>query len=60
MQLLNLQQSLLQLFIVIDTNGNQKFFKRFDNLNEVINLGLIKNGDLIIIAGNGEIAITKS
>jgi hypothetical protein len=46
--------------IVIDTNGNQKFFKRFDNLNEVINLGIIRNGDLILVAGNGEIAITKS
>lgn len=47
-------------FIIIDSNGNQKFFKRFDNLNEVINLGYIRNGDLIVIAGNGEVAVTRS
>lgn len=47
-------------FIITDSNGNQKFFKRFDNLNEVINLGYIRNGDLIIVAGNGEIAVTRS
>lgn len=46
--------------IIIDTNGNQKFFKRFDYLNEIINLGSIRNGELIIVAGNGEIAVTKS
>lgn len=46
--------------IIIDTNGNQKFFKRFDNLNEIINLGHINNGDLIVVAGKGEIAITRS
>ncbi|WP_160692256.1 hypothetical protein [Clostridium sp. C2-6-12] len=46
--------------IIIDSNGNQKFFKKFDNLNEVINLGFIRNGDLIIVAGNGEIAVTRS
>lgn len=44
--------------IIIDSNGNQKFYKRFDIIDEVINLGVIKNGDLIVIVGNGEIAIT--
>lgn len=47
-------------FIIIDSNGNQKFFKKFDNINEVINLGHIRNVDLIIVAGNGEIAVTRS
>lgn len=47
-------------FIIIDSDGNLKFFKKFDNLNEVINLGYIRNGDLIIVAGNGEIAVTRS
>jgi len=46
--------------IIIDSNGNQKFYKRFDTLNQVVNLGYIKNGDLIVIVGNGEIAITFS
>ena len=47
-------------FIIIDSAGNEKFFKRFDNLDEVINLGFIRNGDLIIVAGNGEIAIRRT
>jgi hypothetical protein len=46
--------------IIIDSNGNQKFYKRFDTLDEIINLGIIKPGDLIAIVGNGEIAITVS
>jgi hypothetical protein len=47
-------------FIIIDSAGNEKFFKRFDNLDEVINLGFIRNGDLIIVAGKGEIAVRRS
>ena len=46
--------------IIVDTNGNQKFYKRFDTLNEVINLGTIRDGDLVAIVGTGEIAITFS
>jgi len=46
--------------IIVDSNGNQKFYKRFDTINQVVNLGSIKNGDLIVIVGNGEIAITFS
>jgi len=46
--------------IIIDSNGNQKFYKRFDTINQVVNLGSIKDGDLIAIVGNGEIAITFS
>ena len=46
--------------IIIDSNGNQKFYKRFDTLNQVVNLGSIKDGDLIAIVGTGEIAITFS
>ena len=44
--------------IIIDSNNNQKFYKRFDTIDEVINLGVIKNEDLIAIVGKGEIAIT--
>lgn len=44
--------------IIIDSNSNQKFYKRFDNVDDVINLGVIKSGDLIAIVGTGEIAIT--
>lgn len=46
--------------IIVDSNGNQKFYKRFDILNEVINLGSIKSGDIIAVVGSGEIAITFS
>ena len=46
--------------IIVDSNGNQKFYKRFDILNEVINLGYIKSGDIIAVVGTGEIAITFS
>jgi len=46
--------------IIIDSNGNQKFYKRFDTINQVVNLGLIKDGDLIAIVGTGEIAVTFS
>lgn len=44
--------------IVIDPSGNQVFYKKFDTVNEVINLGTIKDEDLIAVIGNGEIAIT--
>ena len=46
--------------IIVDSNGNQKFYKRFDTTNQVINLGYINDGDLIAIVGTGEIAITFS
>lgn len=46
--------------IIVDSNGNQKFYKRFDIIDDVINLGIIKNGDVIAIVGKGEIAITSS
>jgi len=46
--------------IIIDSNGNQKFYKRFDTINQVVNLGSIRDGDLIAIVGTGEIALTFS
>jgi len=46
--------------LIVDSNGNQKFYKRFDTRNEVINLGSIKEGDIISIVGTGEIAIIFS
>ena len=44
--------------IVVDANSNEKFYKRFDTADEVITLGYIKEGDFIVIAGSGEIAIS--
>lgn len=46
--------------IIIDSSGNQKFYKRFNTMDEIINLGIINSGDLIAVVGNGEIAITIS
>lgn len=46
--------------LIIDSNGDQKFFKKFDNLDEIINLGFIRDGDLIVVVGKGEIAISKT
>lgn len=45
---------------IVDLNGNQKFYNRFDIEGEVVNLGLINNADFIEIVGKGEIAITFS
>jgi len=46
--------------IIFNTTGNEKFYKRFDTVDEVINLGFIKAGDSIVVVGGGEIAITFS
>jgi len=46
--------------IIVDSNGNPKFYKRFDAVNESVNLTSIKSGDIIAIIGSGEIAITYS
>ncbi|AWK52370.1 hypothetical protein DIC82_15810 [Clostridium beijerinckii] len=43
--------------IIIDSNSNEKFYKRFDTVNEVITLGYIKEGDFIVVSGRGEISI---
>jgi len=34
--------------------SNAKFYKRFDTPEEIINLGFINDGDLIIIAGKAK------
>lgn len=44
--------------IIVDSNGNQKFYNRFDNDSETVDLGPINNADVIAIIGKGEIAIT--
>ena len=46
--------------IIVDSNSNEKFYKRFDTIDEVITLGYIKEGDFIVIAGSGEISISFS
>jgi len=43
---------------IVDSQGNQKFYNRFDNDTELVNLGPINNADIIVIVGKGEIAIT--
>ena len=40
--------------IIVDSNSNAIFY----TMDEIITLGFIKYGDLIIIAGTGEISIT--
>lgn len=44
--------------IIVDANGNQKFYNRFDNESEIVDLGPINNADIIAIIGKGEIAIS--
>ena len=46
--------------IIVDSNSNEKFYKRFDTIDEIITLGFIKDGDLIVVAGSGEITINYS
>ena len=44
--------------IIIDSNGNQKAFLRSINLNEVVKLGPIQKGDIIVMVGTGEISFS--
>ncbi|GAA0076670.1 hypothetical protein UT300005_10480 [Clostridium sp. CTA-5] len=46
--------------IIFNSNGYQTFYKRFDTVNEVVHLGTIKDDDIVVIIGKGEIAITIS
>lgn len=46
--------------IIIDSNSNEKFYKRFDTVDENITLGYIRDGDFIVVSGRGEIAINFS
>jgi hypothetical protein len=43
---------------IFDSNGNERVQKKFDNKDEVINLGIIHVGDTIVIVGTGEVAIS--
>lgn len=43
--------------VIIDPNGNEVFYKKFNTVNESINLGTILDDDRIAIIGKGEIAI---
>ncbi|MDK2829272.1 hypothetical protein [Clostridium beijerinckii] len=42
--------------IILDSDGDQKFFKKFNTVNEPINLGPMTKGDTVIVIGTGEIA----
>jgi len=44
--------------IIIDPNGNEVFYKKFNTVNDPVNLGTILDDDRIAVIGNGEIAIT--
>ena len=44
--------------IIIDPSGNEVFYKKFNTVNESVNLGTILDNDRILVIGNGEIAIT--
>jgi len=49
-------QDNVTIFIIIDSNGILKFYKKFDTVNQDVNLGTIQYGDIIVIVGSGEIA----
>ena len=46
--------------IIVDAYSNEKFYKRFDTIDEVITLGYIKDGDYVVIAGTGELSLSFS
>ena len=41
-----------------DSMGNQKLLLRFINPNEVVKVGPIKNGDVIVMIGTGQISVS--
>jgi len=43
--------------MITDSNGKLKFYKIFDTVNQEVNLGNIKYGDVAVIVGSGELAI---
>lgn len=44
--------------IIIDPNGNEVLYKKFNTVNESVNLGTILDDDRIAVIGKGQIAIT--
>ncbi len=44
--------------MLVDNNGNLKQFIKLDDVNEIIKLGAFQNGDIGVILGTGEIAIS--
>ncbi|AGX42658.1 hypothetical protein [Clostridium saccharobutylicum] len=44
--------------IVIDSNGNQKTFLQFNTPNEIVKLGPVGEGDILILVGTGEISFS--
>ncbi|MCE5220870.1 MAG: hypothetical protein LLF98_06260 [Clostridium sp.] len=44
--------------IIIDPSGNEVFYKKFNTVNDPVNLGTILDDDRIAVIGSGEIAIT--
>jgi hypothetical protein len=44
--------------ILVDNNGNLRQFIKLDDVNEIIKLGAFKEGDIGIMLGTGEIAIS--
>jgi hypothetical protein len=43
--------------ILMEPNGVLKLYKRFDTINQSVNLETIKNGDIAIIVGSGELSL---
>ncbi|OOM77373.1 hypothetical protein CLPUN_22720 [Clostridium puniceum] len=43
--------------IVIDPNSILKLYKRFDTINQSVNLDTIEYGDIAIIVGSGELSL---
>lgn len=43
--------------VILDKEGDVAFFKKFDTIGETVNLGIIKEGYMLSIIGDGEVAI---
>jgi hypothetical protein len=44
--------------IVIDSNGKQKTFLRFESQNENVKLGPVQEGDILALIGTGEVSFS--
>lgn len=44
--------------LIIDSNYNVKFYKKFDNTDEETSLGIINKGDIAVVVGTGEAVVS--
>lgn len=43
--------------IIMDSTGILKLYKRFDRVNQSVNIDTLKSGDIAIIVGSGELSL---